>query len=160
MRMSNQEFKNLISGQVFEVIFRKVPKKDQEVGDLRHYQKAQIWHSELWNSEVERNSNLVKVWIASEGVYRTLNLDTVIFLKVGNKTYDIRKKVKIQELPFYHNVASVLGASKAAVELWKVVHRLPYNYQAKTADRAFSWRLSPQGFSFWNDVSNRSRSVV
>lgn len=59
-------------------------------------------------------------------------------------------KIKIEELKCFDQVASVIGESRAKVELFKVLQVAEEcEFEDEELAIAFAWILSPQGEEFW-----------
>ena len=63
---------------------------------------------------------------------------------------------KIKALPFFKEVAAILGEERAVKELLAVGE---INYDAKELDEAFAFADTPQGFDFWKDISEPNRGA-
>lgn len=61
---------------------------------------------------------------------------------------------KIKSLPFFPEVAAVLGEEGAVKELLAVGE---ISYKATELDEAFAFAATPQGFDFWKDISELNR---
>ena len=63
---------------------------------------------------------------------------------------------KIKSLPFFPEVAAILGEEVAVKELLAVDE---INYKAKELDEAFAFGGTPQGFDFWKDIAEPTRGA-
>lgn len=85
--MNNQEFKKHVGSNFFSVTFRK------KSGELRTYAPARLGVKKFTvggSNNVEHKPNLVTVNLPNEGnVYRTLNLDSVVSFKCGDKEFNV-----------------------------------------------------------------------
>lgn len=68
-----------------------------------------------------------------------------------------KKQHKVQDLPYFSEVAQVIGTTDAAMELYKVLKCIKCHddIMNEELDMAFTWHLSPQGDSFWAEVECR-----
>lgn len=66
-------------------------------------------------------------------------------------------KHKVQDLPYFPEVAQAIGTTDAAMELYKVLKATESHddIMNEELDMAFTWHLSPQGDSFWAEVEAR-----
>lgn len=64
---------------------------------------------------------------------------------------------KVQDLPYFPEVAQAIGTTDAAMELYKVLKCIKCHddIMNEELDMAFTWHLSPQGDSFWAEVEAR-----
>lgn len=77
--------------------------------------------------------------------------NTITFVRTKKKQH------KVQDLPYFSEVAQAIGTTDAAMELYKVLKCIKCHddIMNEELDMAFTWHLSPQGDSFWAEVEAR-----
>ena len=65
------------------------------------------------------------------------------------------KKIKVEELGCFQEVASVIGKTRAKLELFRVVEDRPEILNPEYGLwEAFRWNKSPQGHKFWLGIAH------